>query len=101
MTLTHRIHALRWRASCFTLASVVGCVGDNRQMSDAKLGTPLPPNAAGQWVMPAHDYASPRYSELTQINARNARHLRVGWTSATGVLRGPEGQQLVMHITMY
>src|SRR4051812_13431671 len=65
------------------------------------IGTPMPPNAAGQWVMPAHDYASSRFSELDQITSANVQGLRASWTFSTGVLRGHEGQPLVVDNTMY
>jgi PQQ-dependent dehydrogenase (methanol/ethanol family) len=53
------------------------------------------------WVMPNGNYASTRYSELDQINAKNVKDLRVAWTFSTGVLRGHEGGPLVIGDTMY
>src|SRR5215813_2061275 len=55
----------------------------------------------GQWMMPAKDYASTRYSGLAQITAPNARGLHPVWTFSTGVLAGHEGQPLVVNNTMY
>ena len=55
----------------------------------------------GQWTMPAKDYASTRFSGLSQINAVNARRLRALWSFSTGVLGGHEGQPLVVNNTMY
>jgi PQQ-dependent dehydrogenase (methanol/ethanol family) len=55
----------------------------------------------GQWTMPAKDYASTRYSGLTDINAANASRLHPVWTFSTGVLAGHEGQPLVVKDTMY
>ncbi|HKO20818.1 MAG TPA: PQQ-binding-like beta-propeller repeat protein, partial [Acidobacteriaceae bacterium] len=66
-----------------------------------KIGTPNPPGTAGEWTMPARDYAASRYSTLRQITAANAKDLRVAWTFSTGVLRGHEGQPLVVGNTMY
>ena len=54
-----------------------------------------------QWVMPARDYSSTRYSPLDQINADNVKNLRPVWTFSTGVLRGHEGGPLVVGNTMY
>src|SRR5690349_4372987 len=34
----------------------------------------------GQWLRPAKDYASTRFSELDQINATNAASLKPAWT---------------------
>ena len=55
----------------------------------------------GQWTMPGKDYASTRYSGLTSITPANASKLRPVWTFSTGVLRGHEGQPLVVGSTMY
>ena len=55
----------------------------------------------GQWIMPAHDYASTRYSRLGQINAANAGRLKLAWTFSTGVNRGHEAAPLVVNNTLY
>jgi PQQ-dependent dehydrogenase (methanol/ethanol family) len=55
----------------------------------------------GQWVMPAKDYASTRYSGLDQITTDNVKQLQPAWTFATGVLRGQEAAPLVVNNTMY
>ena len=34
----------------------------------------------GQWVMPARNYASTRFSGLDEINAQTVRRLGVAWT---------------------
>jgi len=54
-----------------------------------------------QWVMPAKNYASTRYSSLDQITTANVKNLRPAWTFSTGVLRGHEGAPLVVGSTMY
>lgn len=68
--------------------------------SGAKIAVPHagPP---GEWQMPAGDYANSRYSELSSITPQNAANLRVAWAFSTGVLRGHEGQPLVIDNTMY
>lgn len=53
------------------------------------------------WVMAAGDYANTRYSELTQITKDNVKDLNMAWSFSTGVLRGHEGNALVMDGTMY
>src|SRR5664279_392550 len=53
------------------------------------------------WVMPAGDYASTRYSKLNQITAANVGKLQVAWTFSTGVLRGHEGGPLIIGNMMY
>ena len=56
---------------------------------------------AGEWQMPAGDYANSRFSDLSQITPANAANLRASWTFSTGVLRGHEGQPLVVNNTIY
>ncbi|HSQ29064.1 MAG TPA: methanol/ethanol family PQQ-dependent dehydrogenase [Gemmatimonadaceae bacterium] len=55
----------------------------------------------GQWVRPAKDYASTRFSALTEINATNVRNLRPIATFSTGTLRGHESAPIVVGSTMY
>jgi PQQ-dependent dehydrogenase (methanol/ethanol family) len=106
----------RWiLAGCFVV-TLAGC----RAEDSPGRGTPAPkaptsssgapaagPQAAaagaddGQWVMPAKDYASTRYSGLDQINTGNVQNLKVAWTFSTGVVRGHESAPLVVGDTMY
>jgi lanthanide-dependent methanol dehydrogenase len=61
-----------------------------------------PPNGnAGEWLLPGRDYSNSRFSELAEITPANAPNLQVAWTFSTGVLRGHEGQPLVVNNTMY
>src|SRR5437016_8968556 len=55
----------------------------------------------GQWVMPAKNYASTRFSTLDQINASNVKTLKLAWTFSTGLTRGHEAAPLVVNNTMY
>jgi lanthanide-dependent methanol dehydrogenase len=55
----------------------------------------------GQWVMAAKNYASTRYSTLTEINTSNAKNLKPVWTFSTGVTRGHEAAPLIVGSTMY
>jgi PQQ-dependent dehydrogenase (methanol/ethanol family) len=55
----------------------------------------------GNWVMPAKNYASTRYSELDQINIGTVVGLRVEFTFSTGLVRGHEAAPLVAAGTMY
>jgi PQQ-dependent dehydrogenase (methanol/ethanol family) len=57
--------------------------------------------AAGDWTMPAHDYASTRFSPLDQINGGNVSKLQVAFTFSTGVNRGQEAAPIVVGDTMY
>jgi PQQ-dependent dehydrogenase (methanol/ethanol family) len=56
---------------------------------------------SGDWTMPARDYASTRFSDLSQITPANAKKLQNVWTFSTGVLGGHEGQPLIVKNTMY
>jgi len=55
----------------------------------------------GQWVMPAKNYASTRFSGLDQINTGNVKELQVSWTFSTALTRGHEAAPLVVGNTMY
>ena len=54
-----------------------------------------------QWAQPAGNFANTRYSSLKQITADNVGKLQVAWTFSTGVLRGHEGNPLVVGDVMY
>jgi PQQ-dependent dehydrogenase (methanol/ethanol family) len=53
------------------------------------------------WAQPTGNYFNQRYSKLNQITADNVGKLKVSWTFSTGVLRGHEGNPLVIGDTMY
>src|SRR5438067_2012993 len=55
----------------------------------------------GQWLRPAKDFASTRYSSLDQINTSNVKQLKLAWTFSTGTLRGLEAAPLVVNSTLY
>jgi alcohol dehydrogenase (cytochrome c) len=60
------------------------------------------PNAEdGQWLTPAKDYASTRYSQLDQITTANAGALKLAWSFSTGLTRGHEAAPLVVKDTLY
>ncbi len=54
-----------------------------------------------QWVMPAKNYASTRYSGLDQINSDNVSGLQLAWSFSNGVNRGQEAAPLVVDGTLY
>src|SRR5690349_19876188 len=74
--------------------------GAATSVAGTRIGAPRT-TAAGEWQMPAGDYASSRFSDLDQITPANAANLKAAWTFSTGVLRGHEGQPLVVNNTMY
>jgi lanthanide-dependent methanol dehydrogenase len=55
----------------------------------------------GQWAMPAKDYASTRYSGLTEINVTNVASLAVAWQWPTGRMPGHEAPPLVIGSVLY
>ena len=61
---------------------------------------PLPADD-GQWTMPARDYASRRFSSMTEINRSNVANLRLAWTFSDGSVFGHEAGPLVVGTTMY
>jgi PQQ-dependent dehydrogenase (methanol/ethanol family) len=60
----------------------------------------LPPDD-GQWVRPAKDFASTRFSGLTEINTANVKNLHPIANFSTGALRGHEAAPIVVGATMY
>ena len=54
-----------------------------------------------QWVMPAKNFASTRFSSLNQINAGNAGKLQVAWSFSVGSNHGQEAAPIVVGDTMY
>ena len=55
----------------------------------------------GQWVRPAKDFASTRFSGLSEINTGNVKGLRVVATFSTGIVHGHEAAPVVAGSTMY
>jgi PQQ-dependent dehydrogenase (methanol/ethanol family) len=83
---------------------LLGLAGHAREIPAQQTAVQAAPQQAdedGQWMMPAKNYASTRYSGLDQITTANVQHLQPAWTFATGVLRGREAAPLVVNETMY
>src|ERR1041385_4657351 len=59
------------------------------------------PDNTGDWVRPARDYSSTRFSPLDQITQQNVKQLVVKGTFSTGVLHGHEAAPIVVNNTMY
>ena len=55
----------------------------------------------GQWVMAPKNYASTRFSGLTEIDTSNVGNLQLAWSFSTGYLRGHEAAPIVVGNTMY
>src|SRR5215213_4126115 len=111
--LFYRVHTnmnaqlLRLLSVGALLLSVLSC--SQRAPQQQAVTTPFTPPAYsykideedGQWQMPAKNYASNRFSGLSEINSGNVRNLKVAWTFSTGVVRGHEAAPLVVNNTMY
>ena len=98
-------------ASFAVVAAALLCSCEKRT-SDTANATPrtaahaLPPAAAspaddGNWVMPGKDYASTRFSALSEINPGNVGRLAVAFTFSTSTTHGYEAPPLVVNGTMY
>ncbi|HEU4995433.1 MAG TPA: methanol/ethanol family PQQ-dependent dehydrogenase [Gemmatimonadaceae bacterium] len=86
------------------LIGLASCGREQSVPPDVVAGTKIAAPRSGpanEWPMPGADYSNSRYSELAQITPENAKNLRASWTFSTGVLRGHEGQPLVVDNTMY
>ena len=59
------------------------------------------PEDDGQWTMPSKNYASTRYSALTEITPENARTLVPTFTFSLAVNKGQEAAPIVADNTMY
>ena len=76
------------------LIAVGGVANANDSLQDAAKN-------AAQWVMPTGNYANQRWSDLDMINKDNVGQMVPAWTFSTGVLRGHEGNPLVIGDTMF
>jgi len=81
----------------FLIASAVGIYAGTSQADELQK---LQDDRAN-WVMPAGNYNNQRYSSLKQINKKNINKLNMAWSFSTGVLRGHEGNSLVIDDTLY
>jgi len=58
-------------------------------------------DSQGEWTMTGRTYDLQRFSPLDQIKASNVAQLQAAWSFSTGVLRGHEGNPLVLGNVMY
>jgi len=85
----------------------VVCLGILAAATVSCIARPIRPPATaappedGQWVMPAKNFASTRYSGLDEINTKNVEKLEVAFTFSTGIDRGQEASPLVVGATLY
>ena len=91
--ITPVLSALSFSCSLFALVLPIG----QRTGFGASAGNP---KEDAQWLRPAKDYASTRYSDLADISNANVKQLKVAWSFSTGVNRGQEAAPLVVGSTM-
>jgi PQQ-dependent dehydrogenase (methanol/ethanol family) len=97
------------RAVVVGLAVASICCGSSKPPAPASrpaARAPVPgqnpaPDGSGDWVRPAKDYASTRFSSLSQITVDSVRQLGVRATFSTGLVRGHEAAPLVVNGTMF
>lgn len=95
------------RATVTLLVVLTACDGEPEMLETRRADGPVQVVATdpgvddGQWLMAAKDYASTRYSSLTQITTENVSQLELEWTFSTGVLRGHEAAPIVVSDRMY
>jgi PQQ-dependent dehydrogenase (methanol/ethanol family) len=80
---------------------IAGCTNTGGERAVATPDTSGMKEEDKQWTMPNKSYSATRYSTANQINAENVKNLKVAWSFSTGVLRGHEGEPLVVGSTMY
>jgi len=91
-----------WLRCTFVLLALPWCLGSGAEAQSLGRQDILTlQDDDAQWVMPAKNYASTRYSRLADITAANVASLRLAWTFDTGVRRGQEAAPLVVGHTMY
>src|SRR2546421_8834921 len=107
-----KARVLLYSLSALSLLQFASCTSTPKSNSPSSTQTAQPVNLPtgaqsaaesedGQWLMPAKNYASTRFSGLDQINTDNVKSLKVAWTFSTGVNRGHEAAPLVLGNTMY
>jgi PQQ-dependent dehydrogenase (methanol/ethanol family) len=105
-----------WFAVVIAGAAAGGCSGESRATTSAAAlhdtaaavrqatstaGTAPSSEPGDQWIRPAGDYSSTRYSPLTDITAASVHALAVTASFATGNARGHEAAPLVVGDTLY
>jgi PQQ-dependent dehydrogenase (methanol/ethanol family) len=91
-------------------ALTFGCSSNVQQSPEPPTHTSTPTKNAGKnptpddstdWVRPAKDFSSTRFSSLTDISADSVKQLGVKATFSTGVIKGHEAAPLVVNGTMF
>ena len=97
---------LSWMCVITASLGIAGITACSSPTPSAPVSTAAPAggpvtDADKQWTMPNKNQSATRYSAVSEINTDNVKNLKVAWSFSTGVLRGHEGEPLVVGSTMY
>src|SRR5262245_34132400 len=86
-----------------SLGIIAACTSTSPPSTGAESAPAASPvlDADKQWSMQNKNASATRYSTVNEINTGNVKNLKVAWSFSTGVLRGHEGEPLVVGSTMY
>ena len=98
---------MRLRLPILATALTVACGGNSTPPRPAPSETPTAssqiagtnpaPEETGDWIRPAKDFASTRFSSLNQITADTVKQLGVKATFSTGLNKGHEAAPIKRH----
>ncbi|HTS90246.1 MAG TPA: hypothetical protein VMG41_17270, partial [Gemmatimonadales bacterium] len=94
------MHESSWRRLAWGVA-FLAVAGTGHLQAQARSGAWTRNAPDGDWQITGRDYSLQRFSPLNQITTANVANLKAAWTFSTGVLRGHEGNPLVIGNYMY
>jgi lanthanide-dependent methanol dehydrogenase len=105
----HGPATMRFRLPLLAAALTIACSGSSPQQPPPQAspsasktsGTNPAPDESGDWIRPAKDLASTRFSSLTEITTQSVKQLAVKGTFSTGIPKGHEAAPIVVNNTMY
>ena len=105
----HGPATMRFRLLLLAAALTIACSGSSPQQPPPQAspsasktsGTNPAPDESGDWIRPAKDLASTRFSSLTEITTQSVKQLAVKGTFSTGIPKGHEAAPIVVNNTMY
>jgi len=90
------VASLGWGAACSSNSTAPASSGGAQPAAASPVQ-----EADKQWTMQNKNASATRYSSVSEINTENVKNLKVAWSFSTGVLRGHEGEPLVVGNTMF
>jgi PQQ-dependent dehydrogenase (methanol/ethanol family) len=86
----------------FTLAQIGHAIAAPTPQAGRTAASPAnAPVDDGQWTMPSKNYASTRFSSLTEITPQNAKDLKVDFTFSLAVNKGQEAAPIIADNTLF